>query len=254
MTYKIYICYNRQQMKALNNAIKRLLKDHGASLVGFADLTELPAEVRRFFPRGISIALALDPSKVKDIGNGPAHEYYQEYRRVNGLLDELGALTEDYLKKSGFSALARTSAVVKVDPATKRSDLPHKTLATRAGLGWIGKNALCITTQFGAAQRFTSVLTDAPLICGNPSDKSDCGDCLECRIVCPATAIKGRNWHKGIDRDRLIDALACYHYIKDYGLGIGLTEVTCGQCIKACPYTMVYLQKSLAGSHHSIPV
>jgi epoxyqueuosine reductase len=241
-------------MKDLNSAVKRLLKLHGASLVGFADLTELPAQVRQFYPYGISIALALDPAKVMDIGNGPAHEYYQEYRRVNAKLDELGALIEDYLKKAGYSALARTSAVVKVDPATKRSDLPHKTLATRSGLGWIGKNALCITPQFGAAQRFTSVLTDAPLICGQPLDKSGCGKCIDCQTICPATAIKGRNWHKGTERDRLIDALACYGYIQNYGRAIGRTEVTCGQCIKACPLTLAYLQSRLSESRQPLPV
>jgi epoxyqueuosine reductase len=148
-------------MNALNREISEYMLSNGASLVGFADLSELPVGVRRFFPYGLSIALALDPTKVRDIGNGAATEYYAEYRRANARMDELASIAENFLKKKGFSALARTTSVVKTDPATKRSDLPHKTLATRAGLGWIGKCALCITPQYGAAQRFTSVLTDA---------------------------------------------------------------------------------------------
>jgi len=40
------------------------------------------------------------------------------------------------------------------------SSMPQKTIATRAGLGWIGKTALLITPQFGSAIRLNSVLTD----------------------------------------------------------------------------------------------
>ena len=218
---------------------------NGASLVGFADLAELPVGVRRFFPYGISIALALDPAKVMDIGNGAATEYYAEYRKANARLDELASIAETFLKKKGFSALARTTSVVKTDPATKRSDLPHKTLATRAGLGWIGKCALCITPQYGAAQRFTSVLTDAPIDCARPINQSSCGDCQECRDICPAEAVSGQNWHLGLDRDQFFKALDCHHFIIEYGKTIGRTEVSCGRCIKACPWTQRYLSQKL---------
>jgi epoxyqueuosine reductase len=231
-------------MKTLNQEIIEYLTTNGASLVGFADLSEIPAGNRRFFPYGISIVLALDPRKVKDIGNGPALEYYQEYRRANAQLDELASMAESFLVAKGFSALARTTAVVKTDPATKRSELPHKTLATRAGLGWIGKCALCITPQFGAAQRFTSVLTDAPLECAKPINKSSCEDCVECQNICPAQAVSGKNWKLGMDRDKFFKALDCHHYIIEYGKVIGRSEVTCGKCIKACPWTQQYLKNA----------
>jgi epoxyqueuosine reductase len=234
-------------MNALNREISEYMLSNGASLVGFADLSELPVGVRRFFPYGLSIALALDPTKVRDIGNGAATEYYAEYRRANARMDELASIAENFLKKKGFSALARTTSVVKTDPATKRSDLPHKTLATRAGLGWIGKCALCITPQYGAAQRFTSVLTDAPIDCASPNNQSSCADCQECRDICPAMAVSGQNWHLGLDRDQFFKALDCHHFIVEYGKTIGRTEVSCGRCIKACPWTQKYLELNSKG-------
>ena len=41
--------------------------------------------------------------------------------------------------------------------------LPHKTIATRAGIGWIGKSALLVTAKYGSAIRLSSILTDTPI-------------------------------------------------------------------------------------------
>jgi epoxyqueuosine reductase len=112
-------------------------------------------------------------------------------------------------------------------------------------LGWIGKCALCITPQYGAAQRFTSVLTDAPIDYGQPINESSCADCRECQDVCPAKAVSGQNWHLGLDRDQFFKALDCWHFIIEYGKTIGRSEVTCGRCIKACPWTQKYLEQKL---------
>jgi hypothetical protein len=66
-------------MKALQKKLEKNLRDDGASLVGFADLRDLPADVRRSFPVGISIAVALDPEIISKITWGPTKEYFQEY-------------------------------------------------------------------------------------------------------------------------------------------------------------------------------
>jgi epoxyqueuosine reductase QueG len=152
------------------------LMEVGASLVGFADLTRLPAEVRDSFPRAVSIAVALDPRIVSELKAGPTVAYHAEYNRVNDLLGRLAEKAVARLATAGFAA--RTGAVtVKVVDGYGATALPHKTVATRAGLGWIGDCALLVTTTFGAAVRLTSVLTDAPLVCAEPIDESRCGTC-----------------------------------------------------------------------------
>ena len=179
-------------MNALNRGIKESLLRQGAAIVGFADLSDLPPEDRDGYRYGISIAVELNPKIVAIIGNGPSLEYYNEYNRANKLLNQLADNCAEFLKTKGFDALAKTQSVVKTDEKTKRSKLPHKTVATKAGLGWIGKCALLITEQYGPAIRITSVLTNTDLDVGIPITESRCGTCEDCKKICPAGAVTGR--------------------------------------------------------------
>ena len=67
-------------------------------------------------------------------------------------------------------------------------------------------------------------------------------------VPTPAGAVSGRNWRLGLDRDRFFNALDCQRSIIEYGKPIGRSEVTCGRCIKACPWTQKYLAASLSSS------
>jgi epoxyqueuosine reductase QueG len=78
----------------------------------------------------------------------------------------------EFLSDHGYQACFSRSGVT--DEAGFASDLPHKTVATRAGLGWVGKSALLISDRFGAALRLTSVLTDAPLPVAKGVNVSNC--------------------------------------------------------------------------------
>lgn len=51
-------------------------------------------------------------------------------------------------------------------------NLLHKAVARAAGLGWIGRNCLLITPQYGPRVRFATVLTDMPLPTGEPMETS----------------------------------------------------------------------------------
>ena len=56
----------------------------------------------------------------------------------------------------------------------------HSGIATRAELGWIGKNCLLVTEKFGPAIRLSSLLTQVPLFCEEPVNRSHCGACRIC--------------------------------------------------------------------------
>jgi epoxyqueuosine reductase len=231
-------------MSTLNEELTSFLKSHGASLVGFADLNEIDLEARDNFPYGISIAIALDPRIMSEIKEGPTAAYYDEYKRVNALLNDLGQKTAQFLMEKGYKA--------KVGPATFEDDrdnlaakLPHKTVATRAGLGWIGKCALLITKKYGSALRFTTVLTDAPLAAGKPIDYSLCLHCTHCIDACPARAHTGAIWEPGMHREALYDAYKCRDKAQELSLkGFGVEYSICGLCIVACPWTKKYLQRA----------
>ena len=218
------------------------LTDHGAALVGFADVTALPSEARKSLPRGISISVALDRDIVAGIAAGPTLDYSAEYDRTNALLDDLAIVAADFLRQRGFEAVP----LMATDHAAARSDMvtpiPHKTVATRAGLGWIGKCALVVTDEYGSAVRINSVFTDAPLAVGEPVEASRCGECAACVSVCPGHAPTGSAWHPGMAREDLFDASACRLTIVDHARRTPMPSPVCGMCIAACPWTQRYLR------------
>lgn len=232
----------------LNSRIESQLKNQGACLVGFADVSGLPAGVTGSMKSAISIAVALEPSIIKEISNGPTRPYYGEYKRANELLSDLCAEAVETLRACGHKAVA-IEPTVEINEGVRRTlttPLPHKTVATRAGLGWIGKSALLITKEYGPAVRLATVLTDAPLEAGTPVDGSHCGDCVECVLHCPAKAIFGENWKAGLERDSIYDAFACCAQAKTLSNRIGLQVTICGICINACPWTQKYISQELS--------
>ena len=116
--------------------------------------------------------------------------------------------SEKFLRERGYTARPHTTPGIE-NPDTLKNQLPQKTVATRAGLGWIGKCALLITREFGSAVRLGGVLTDAEFSTGVPKDISECGDCTDCVDICPAGAITGEEWYAGIERDVLVDVFTC---------------------------------------------
>ena len=214
-----------------------ILTSRGAALVGFADMGAVPSELRAGLPRAVSIAAALDPAVVAGIANGPTREYVANYSTRNALLDELAAEAERLLRARG--ARAERFAATNLGTAVR---LPHKTAATRAGLGWIGKCALLVTERYGPAVRLATVLTDAELPVGAPVDESRCGECQECRKVCPGGAIRGPNWRLGMEREEIFSEPACREGIRK--VGAGLERLVCGMCIAACPWTGGYLRRA----------
>jgi len=231
-------------MPALNEELTSFLLSNGASLVGFADLQEIDSKARDGFPVGISIAVALNPQVMSEIKEGPTRAYYDEYHRVNNLLDNLGRMTAQYLTEKGYRAQARVTTF-GLNEATLSASLPHKTVATRAGLGWIGKCALLVTKRFGSALRFTTVLTDAPISPGHPSNASLCSHCTHCFEACPGQAITGESWQAGMPREALYDAFKCLNTARELSLkGFGIKYAICGLCIVACPWTKKYLERA----------
>ncbi len=238
--------------------MKKLLKDalfdHGAGLVGYADLRQLSHEVRHNFPLAVSIAVPLDPQIISGITDGPTLAYWEEYQRVNTLLESLAKRTVALLQTNGHQAkwlaptiitndpFTRTS--VSYDPMTMSTVLPHKTAATLSGLGWIGKCALLVTKEFGSVVRLTTVLTDAELPPGKPVEFSRCGKCNDCVEACPAHAVSGKLWTAGINRESFFNAFACRKTAFEQAARIGVHETICGRCIVACPHTQKYLKRA----------
>jgi epoxyqueuosine reductase len=230
---------------ALADEITGFLQAKGASLVGFADLSDLPIFARRSLPRAVGFAVALAPEIVAGIKDGPTKEYYAEYERVNAALAELSLSTAALIRIRGFTAISSAPTNEGVDPETHSTSLPQKTVGTLAGFGWIGKCALLVNEQFGSAIRLNRVLTDAPLPTGTPITASRCGDCRACVDACPGHAATGDDWSRDKHRNDFFDASACRHAARENAQQrTGILDTFCGICIAACPWTQAYIKRS----------
>jgi epoxyqueuosine reductase len=220
------------------------LVSHGLTFLACADLTPLPPAVRQDLPVGICLGVRLDPGVVSQITDGPTRAYAAHYRSVNRLLNELAQLCAQFLNERGFRAVASPATGPVREETDLSTPLPHKTVASRAGVGWIGKCALLVTESYGSAVRYNTVLTDAPLPLGTPVDASHCGNCTACVEVCPASAPSGTEWRLGLDRDEFFDAYSCRRMARAQSTRLGIDHPICGICIAACPHTQRYLSSS----------
>jgi epoxyqueuosine reductase len=166
----------------MKTSLKRELLDHGATVVGIAVLRGYLSGEISHLDRAVSIAVD---------------------RRLNedtvSLLVKLQKRTVRFLKARGHRTLA-------IPPDSDRrkgtfisklySLFNHKMAATSAGLGWIGKNGLLISPEYGPRLSLATVLTDAPLRPDVPIEYCRCEECVLCIQHCPSRAITGAKWSR----------------------------------------------------------
>ncbi len=222
--------------------VKSKIIDWGADLVGVVDaepLNELqtnPSDLLHGFTRAVSIAIQLPVSVFDTISDKPTPVYSATYQTANRILDELAFRTSVAFQKEGFRSLPIPASQI-LNREDWSAAISHKAVARLAGLGWLGKNLLLITPQFGPRVRLVTVLTEAPLIADMPV-KNRCGNCLLCRDSCPAKAIKGVNtvdYYK--DRNEALHFSRCVEKLTgEYAKLPGIGASICGLCIKVCPF------------------
>lgn len=176
----------------------------------------------------------MNPDIMAGIASGPTREYADEYVRINQRIDRLSSGLATELTARGFRSRP-LPASKRSDPIALRGEFPHKTAATRAGLGWIGIHAQLITRPFGPWVRLGTVFTNMDLPCGRPLERSFCGHCRRCVDACPAGALSGTPWYPGLPRETMLDVLACDRWKKENYLRYNNGH-NCGICVAVCPY------------------
>ncbi|MCL2722660.1 MAG: hypothetical protein FWD47_15130 [Treponema sp.] len=221
--------------------LKDLILSSGADLVGFADLNGI--NKINEMPYGVFVAVKIPAQIIMSIHDGPNISYFDEYNRINDLLNKIVTTGAQFLINNGYKAHAQTSTMV-IKNDNFETELPHKTIGTRSGLGWIGKSALFVTKEYGSGIRISSFLTNAELDCGKPIEESFCGDCVECVKYCPGGAITGKLWNVKTERCEIFDAKKCADTAKAITMEKMNKKLTiCGKCIEICPYTKKYINK-----------
>ena len=227
----------------LTEELKKILYSKGADLVGIGDMSKVE---NCNYITGVSVAIPLPINVTIDLQEAPTKEYYNLYSVLNKELNEIIVTGEEFLRNRGFEAYAQTTDRVK----NNQDDIyliPHKTVATRGGLGWIGKNCLLVTPQYGSAIRISSLLTNAPLEYDEPVNRSRCGTCDLCIRNCPAQALKGTLWEVSIQREKIVDIEKCYKkQVEIMYKSTGIETDLCGKCFAVCAYTRKYIKSTIS--------
>ena len=193
------------------------------------------------FPFALSWAVPIDPRIMAGIQQGPNQVYADEYARVNDLINQQASKLAVEIQSRGFQAHP-LAASDRTDTLNIKGDFPHKTAATRAGLGWIGRHCQLVTRDCGSWVRLGTVFTNMELPCGPATERSSCGGCMRCVDACPARALTGNAWYPGLPREEILDVQACDRWKKEnyfqYHQGHN-----CAICSAVCPYGLRVIKR-----------
>ena len=218
--------------------IRNYLMKLGASKVGVANIDGV---ANKFvdLPNGISIVLKLPKKAMHYIEEEDYPAYWKCFHSKIAELTEISLKGEEYIKNLGYDAFALTMQRNECDMKKLLSILPYKTIATKSGLGWIGRSALFVTPEYGSMVALGGILTNMPLEFGTPITDSQCDDCENCQKACPVGAINPQKWNDRLNREDIIDIEACKDYVIDqYKNGLG-----CTKCMCECKLTQKYLSE-----------
>lgn len=112
----------------------------------------------------------------------------------------------------------------------------ERAIASKAGLGWIGKNTCLINSKAGSYFFLGELYTDLPLPHDEPFETMHCGSCTACLDVCPTQAIVAPHQ---------LNAARCISYLTientgpipmEFRKAIGNRIYGCDDCQLCCPW------------------
>ena len=264
-------------MLSLKEEVKNAAYEFGADLVGFGGIARCWHAPLLMSPQGVFpgaktvIVMALHhPDACIELG-GEKHPQeigpYSVQYLMNSRLDEMAYRLATFLESRGCGAIPIASSNIwrynqyKELTAVFAPDISHIYMAVVAGLADMGYNGLALTPEYGARNRFITVITDAeieedPLI----PPGTVCDKCMLCRKHCPTQAlakeISGNKvlkiadneypfpnknlwrcaWgeHFDLDLDLTIPEVVTEQVILDNVKQHGMRSGEMGQCLKFC--------------------
>ena len=229
-------------LEPLYRKIEAAARESGSGLVGFADLSPLKGilagDATTFeFPYAVTFAVEIPKEAARASLEKPSEEMRSAYKMCNKKLKEAGEKIVQMLVAEGYQARFIDPAQ-RVNPEKLLGPISQKAIASLSGMGWIGKNGLLITEEFGPRQRMGAVLTNMPVTRKAKMIDNKCGDCTACIDRCAMKVLKSTEFkHHPENRDLVIDWAKCGVYeAKLIGDG-SKPEMACGRCISVCPFS-----------------
>ena len=228
--------------------LSKLAHLQGADLFGVADLLPVHkymiqqgGEFLSRFSRAVVIGMKISDAVVDQLDPILPADYslygFHVYKAVSPLLDTVALRLSQEIERAGFNSLPIPTSQFR-SPGKRVAIFSHKLAAHLAGLGWIGKNCLLITPEYGPRVRLATVLTDCKLASGLPIE-GKCGSCQVCVDVCPVSAIKGNDFCESESIEMRLDVDICGKYRDGADSGARRGAHVCALCLARCPKGLV---------------
>ena len=214
----------------LQRDIEALFAEYPDVVYGFADIAYSPfaEDYRAALVFAVPYGKQLTPETYAE------QDFEEGIQLARTRLEGIVARLEALLKRHGTAY--HVPPVAQANEEELLAPFSFKYAATRAGIGWIGKNDVVITKRYGPRARLSAVLIDAPLPCATPIVESRCpDDCRRCLEVCPCKALKGVKWDATKLRAEIIDYHRCNRMRSAFIPKLG-RKSACGLCLAACPF------------------
>ena len=212
----------------------RWLADEPAGTMGYLkreDTLAKRADPRLLLPEARTIIVLGVPMGLRRESGAyevASYAYYADYHEA------ILPMAEDLLicvrALSGREDL-RTRICIDSAPILERS------LAVRAGLGWIGKSSMFVAPGIGSALFLCEILTDLDLEPDEPYTRDGCGGCRRCVDACPNGCIDPET--RTIRADRCAAYLTIEHkgdFTPEQAKLVGNHFFGCDDCLRACPH------------------
>lgn len=163
-----------EKIMTLNESWEQRLKENGVDFVHFVDAAVLPGEVAKDYSCAVLFGKLLSKEYIRALRAGEKPKR-REFGIFEQKMDSLAVKLAEWLEADGYESVAKL----------KFGTLPHKTIALRAGMGFIGKNNLLVTEEYGCAVTLGKVLTKAPFsVTSTAIREPQCGECSVPRKPC----------------------------------------------------------------------
>ncbi|EKN3341777.1 tRNA epoxyqueuosine(34) reductase QueG [Yersinia enterocolitica] len=143
-------------------------------------------------------------------------------------LKKLGDMIQNY-------CLEQAAGDVNFRPFVDSAPIMERSLAAKAGIGWVGKHSLILNRDAGSWFFLGELLIDLPLPVDKPQEEQ-CGRCVACITTCPTGAIVA---------PYTVDARRCISYLtielegaipEEFRPLIGNRIYGCDDCQLICPW------------------
>ena len=189
---------------------------------------------------GLSYQVADPPPELRNDplrGRVARYAWGRDYHDVIlPMLEELAAFIR---AEAGDAALHRSY----VDTGA----VMEREIAERAGLGFVGKNSLVLSPQFGSFLLLGEILLTLDLPANEPRQIGTCGNCNRCQVACPTHAFPA---------PYVLDSRLCISYLTIENKGAIPVELRaklgnwifgCDECQTVCPWVKQFRKPGRQG-------